>query len=197
MKQPPKKYRDILATGKALFWKHGYRRVTVEEICEESKVSKMTFYKYFPNKAELAKEVLDKLFRESMDQFKKLMLSDIPFEDKMELQIKMKSEGVQDISEEFVKDIYGDPESELFDFWRIKANEAIQIVIDLYQQAQNQGYIRQDIKIDFILYIIDKTFDFVNDDALISKYDTMQDLILEINRFFLYGILPHHSSGHD
>ncbi|MGW8314580.1 MAG: TetR/AcrR family transcriptional regulator [Bacteroidales bacterium] len=197
MKQLPKKYRDILATGKDLFWKHGFRRVTVEEICQESGVSKMTFYKYFPNKAELAKAILDKLFSESMNEFKKLMLSDIPFEKKMELQIKMKSEGTKDISEEFVKDIYGDPESELFDYWRGKAQESIQIVVELYRQAQSLGHIRQDIKIDFILYMINKTFELVNDDELISKYDTMQDLILEINRFFLYGILPYKSTGDD
>lgn len=196
MKNPPKKYRDILSTGKGLFWKHGYRRITVEEICQESGVSKMTFYKYFPNKAELAKVILDKLFSESMDAFKELMISDIPFEEKMERQIKLKSEGTRDISEEFVKDIYGDPESELFDYWREKADEAIQLVIDLYRQAQEKGWIRKDIKIDFILYMINKTFEFVNDDELISQYDTMQDLILEINRFFLYGILPHHTSAH-
>jgi AcrR family transcriptional regulator len=193
MKHPPKKYRDILATGKALFWKHGFRRVTVEEICQESGASKMTFYKYFPNKAELAKSILDKLFRKSMDEFSKLMHSDMPFEKKMEMQIKMKSEGTKDISEEFVKDIYGDPESELFDYWRGKAEEAIQVVVELYREAQIQGDIRQDIKIDFILHMINKTFELVNDDTLISKYDTMQELILEINRFFLYGILPHKS----
>ena len=197
MKQLPKKYRDLLVTGKNLFWKHGFRRVTVEEICQESKVSKMTFYKYFPNKVELAKAILDKMFNESMDQFRALMLSDIPFEEKMELQIRMKSEGTQDISQEFVKDIYGDPGSELFGYWREKASEVIQLVVELYRQAQDEGYIRKDIRIDFILYMINKTFEFVNDDELISKYDTMQDLILEINRFFLYGILPHHTSGHD
>ncbi len=197
MKKLPKKYRDLLVTGKNLFWKHGFRRVTVEEICQESRVSKMTFYKYFPNKTELAKAILDKMFNESMDQFSALMLSDIPFEEKMELQIRMKSEGTQDISQEFVKDIYGDPESELFGYWREKASEVILLVVELYRQAQDEGYIRKDIKIDFILYMINKTFDFVNDDELISKYDTMQDLILEINRFFLYGILPYKSSDHD
>lgn len=191
-----KKYRDILTTGKKLFWKHGYKRISVEEICQESGVSKMTFYKYFSNKSDLAKVILGNMFKQSMEQFRELMLSDIPFEEKMELQIKMKMEGTQDISEELVKDIYGDPESDLFEFWKEKAGEAIAVVIELYRQAQEKGWLRQDIKIDFILYMINKTFDYVNDDALISKYDTMQDLILEINRFFLYGILPHDTKSH-
>ena len=83
-----KKYRDIMETATRLFWKHGLRRVTIEEICQEAKVSKMTFYKYFPSKTELAKEIMQKMFDENMKVFDELMLSDIPFEEKMHRQIK-------------------------------------------------------------------------------------------------------------
>ncbi len=48
------KYKDILETGQELFWKFGFRRVTIEEICKEAGISKMTFYKYFSNKMDLA-----------------------------------------------------------------------------------------------------------------------------------------------
>ena len=47
------KYLDIFKTAKDLFWKYGIKRVSIEEICKEAKVSKMTFYKFFPNKIEL------------------------------------------------------------------------------------------------------------------------------------------------
>ena len=45
----PKK-EQILKTGKELFWKYGFKLVTIEEICKEAGVSKMTYYKYFTNK---------------------------------------------------------------------------------------------------------------------------------------------------
>jgi AcrR family transcriptional regulator len=180
-----------METAKRLFWKHGLRRVTIEEICQEANVSKMTFYKYFPNKIELVKEILDKMFEENMKVFDQLMLSDIPFEEKMHRQIKMKLQGTQDISEEFVKDIYGDPESELCIYWKEQSEQLIGRVIEHYKNAQQKGWLRKDVKIDIILYMINKSFDMVNDASLIAKYDTMQDLILEINRFFLYGILPY------
>ena len=192
-----KKFRDIVHTAKGLFWKHGLRRVTIEEICQEANVSKMTFYKYFPNKTELAKEILNRLFEENMKKFDKLMLADIPFEEKMHQQIKLKTEGTEDISEEFVKDIYGDPDSELAGYWKMRADGFIQKVIDHYTDAQQKGWLRTDVKIDFILYMINKTFEMVNDKALISKYDNMQELILEINRFFLYGILPYEKQADD
>lgn len=46
------KQQFILSAGKELFWKHGVKRVTVEEICVQASVSKMTFYKFFMNKRE-------------------------------------------------------------------------------------------------------------------------------------------------
>ena len=36
-----KKFQDIVATAKTLFWKHGIKRVTIEELCKEASASKM------------------------------------------------------------------------------------------------------------------------------------------------------------
>ncbi|MDH5400751.1 MAG: TetR/AcrR family transcriptional regulator, partial [Cyclobacteriaceae bacterium] len=54
-----RKYQAIFETAKELFWKYGIRRVTIEEICKEAGVSKMTFYKFFPNKVALANTILE------------------------------------------------------------------------------------------------------------------------------------------
>ncbi len=61
MKQPVKKNTETKLTeaGRSLFWKFGFTKVTVEEICQSAGVSKMTFYRYFENKTELAKRILD------------------------------------------------------------------------------------------------------------------------------------------
>jgi AcrR family transcriptional regulator len=186
-----KKYRDILAHSKKLFWKFGLKRVTVEELCHEAGVSKMTFYKYFSNKNELVLEILRRMFDENMEKFKDFMDADIPFEEKMKIQIQFKLEGTNDISEEFIKDVYGDSESEIQRYWHSRADEMIGEVVEYYRSAQEKGWLRRDLKIEFIIYIINKFFDFVKDDQLIAQYKTMQDLIMEINKFFLYGILPH------
>lgn len=55
------KYNALLETAKALFFRHGIRRVTIEEICAESKVSKVTFYKYFKDKNDLIRIIRDEL----------------------------------------------------------------------------------------------------------------------------------------
>lgn len=44
------KQRELIETAAQLFFKHGFKRVTVEEICRTAKVSKVTFYRYFAAK---------------------------------------------------------------------------------------------------------------------------------------------------
>lgn len=64
-----KKREDILITAGKLFNEFGFVNVGVDKIILESKVAKMTFYKYFPSKDDLIKECLlerDKMFREGI-----------------------------------------------------------------------------------------------------------------------------------
>jgi AcrR family transcriptional regulator len=48
----------ILACARELFFRHGFARVTVDEIAAELRISKTTFYKLFPGKEELFAEVI-------------------------------------------------------------------------------------------------------------------------------------------
>src|SRR5690554_4753007 len=101
-----KKYHSILENSRELFWKHGFRRVSIQEICEKAGVSKMTFYKYFPNKTELAKTVFLNVVEEGQVQFKNLILENISAEEKIEKLILFKAETTNNISKEFLNDFY-------------------------------------------------------------------------------------------
>ena len=57
-KNTSKSYQAIIDTAKTLFMKHGMRRITVEEICREASVSKMTFYRLFTNKEDVAEIII-------------------------------------------------------------------------------------------------------------------------------------------
>ena len=46
------------------------------------------------------------------------------------------------------------------------------------------------MKIEFVLYFMNHLFEMVKDEQLTSLYATPQDLIMELNNFFFYGILP-------
>ena len=192
MKTPVRneKLEAILKTSHELFWKFGIRRVTIEEICREANVSKMTFYRFFSNKAEIAQAVVKNLFDNMMDDYRKLMNEDIPFEEKIKKQLLMKFEGTKEISPELIKDVYDDRDSELFRYWKSRSDEMLQLVYEDYSHAQKMGWIRKDMKIEYIIYMSNKASEIVSDENLQKLYPDMQTLIMEIANTFFYGILP-------
>jgi len=183
------KYQDLLREGKALFWKHGISRVTVKEICEKAAVSKMTFYRFFDNKIDLAKTILEKVYQEGIEEYDTLMSQDIPYKEKVEELLKNKLKHSQDISAEFLADMHTNRHQELWDYVQEVTNERIQRIVADFKAAQERGDIRQDIKLEFILYLLQKTREMALDENLAKHYDTTQDLVMEITRFFFYGIL--------
>ncbi|MFW5657528.1 MAG: TetR/AcrR family transcriptional regulator [Bacteroidota bacterium] len=185
-----KKYRDILSTAHALFWKHGISRVSIEEICREANVSKMTFYRHFPDKIALAKTILNNMFDENYSKYRELMDSDVSYEEKVRQMLLAKYEGTKDISKELVKDIYTNKRLGLHKLWEKRASEMTKEVVQDFEKAQKEGLIRKDINLDFILYFNNKMTELIYDPKVAAMYETTQDLIMEIANMFFYGIFP-------
>src|SRR5690554_6703803 len=95
------KYVSLMLCSKELFWKHGFKRVSVQEICQKAGISKMTFYKFFKNKTELAKQVFTDEIVRGLEAFDRLIDSDIPVQEKLKQMLVLKAEGTQNISKEF------------------------------------------------------------------------------------------------
>lgn len=184
------KYQDILETAHHLFWKFGIRRVSVEEVCKEAGVSKMTFYRFFKNKIELARKVIDDIFEDAEEKYTALMNRDIPFEEKIKEQIIMKFEGTKDISEEIIKDIYSGWNKELHKIFMTYAARMTQRVQNDYIEAQKKGHIRKDVNINFIFYLSQKMAEMTTDPHLMAIYKTPQEAIMEFMNMLFYGILP-------
>jgi len=183
------KHKQILETSKALFWKFGFRRVTIEELCKEAGVSKMTFYKYFPNKIELVKTLMNRILTESLAKYKKITESDIPYPEKVIQMIQLKQEQVQTMSSEFFRDYVQSDDPELINFLNQLSRENLQMFTNDFKKAQETGDIRSDVKVEFIMYIMNHLVEMTHDDKLLNLYDEPQDLVMEITRFLFYGIL--------
>ncbi|RLD75839.1 MAG: TetR/AcrR family transcriptional regulator [Bacteroidetes bacterium] len=184
------KYQDIFKTGKKLFWKYGIKRVSIEEICKEANVSKMTFYKFFPNKIELAKTIMEVVIGKSLTQFDQLIHSNLSFPEKIKEMFIMKLEGTKDISVEFITDIYKSPDLGMQHYMEKQQQNSLAIFVDFLKDSQEKGLIRKEIKIDFIIFYMKQMSQMIEDEYLVSKYDHPQDLIMESMNFFFYGLLP-------
>ncbi len=188
---PSGKYEDILKTAQDLFWKHGFRRVSVEEICKKAGVSKMTFYRYFPNKIELAKTVFLNVVRDGQVKFRNIMQEGIPVKEKIKRIIEFKTEATNEISREFMEDFYLGSEPELKDFVNRTTSEVWNSLINDYRNAQEAGIFRKDFKPELLIQISFKFVDLLSDEKLTGLYDSPQEFILELTNLLTYGISPH------
>ncbi len=185
---PPKRDR-LLETARSLFYKHGIRRVTVEEICRTAGVSKVTFYKYFENKIDLAKALIVSLVAEKVRSFEGIMRLDLPYPEKMEKLVAMRLADAEDVSREFLQELYQSANPEIRDLLQRKTAEVIDVAIKHYTQAQRDGYIRPDIKPEFLMWLLNHMIDMVGDESLVRLYGSTRELTAELINFFLYGII--------
>ena len=184
------KYKDIMSTGKDLFWKYGMKRVTVEEICNEAKVSKMTFYKYFGNKDELALAIIKQMIDNTLKEFINLMESDVPFKKKVQGTVRMKMEQSGNISKEFLSDLYTGDYPELRAYIERKTKENLDLLMNYFVKAQERGDLRKGVKIEFMMYLLNQMIAMASDEKLTSLYDTVGELVMELTNLFFYGVLP-------
>jgi AcrR family transcriptional regulator len=185
-----RKYEALMKTAQDLFWKHGFRRVTIEEICQKAGVSKMTYYKYFSDKLELAKAIFDQVIREGMLKFREILASDIPNPEKIKTIILLKLEGTVDISKEFLEDFYSNSDSDLAKFVTAKTVEAWNSVLADIRVAQENGIFRKDINPEFMFYFLNNLKPYYTDENLLKLYSNPQELVMEMVNFCMYGHSP-------
>ncbi len=191
MSQLNKKQILLLETGRQLFWKYGFKRVTIEEICREAPTSKMTFYKYFPNKLELAKAVFDRVVDEGLTHFQNILHANLSPADKMKQMLMAKMQGTHDISKEFLADFYGDAELGLKGYIEQKTKDTWSAMRNDFETAQENGLFRKDLNPDFYIYVSQKMIDIINDPYLNSLYPSADQLVMEFTNLLLYGVTPH------
>lgn len=190
MENKTEKFEAVISAAKSLFWKHGIRRVTIEEICQVAGVSKMTCYKYFSNKTAIARYLLEDLFEKGMAAYKEIYCSNIPYAEKVKKTIELKIKNAHGLSQELIDDIYKYKDEELDKTIESIRNRVLEIYLEDLRTAQKNGEIRSDIKPEFIIYSIDRLTEMITDERLVSIYHDPDHMVSEVLSFFFYGIMP-------
>lgn len=186
-----KSAQKIISSSKDLFWKYGIRKVYVEDICEAADISKMTFYRYFDNKIEVLKLILLQEIVSNIIQYQSIMSAPILFKEKVSQVIDLKLKQNKNISLELMKDLHrSDPKlDDLKQELKAKQDHFLDLFKCDLVLAQSQGQIRENIKIEFIMYMIGQLGNIQEDPAFTQLYDNTADLSGELLNFFFYGIL--------
>jgi len=183
----PKKEGDILRTAENLFMQFGFGRVTVEEICREAKVSKVTFYKYFPNKLAVLEDYLTSRLKLGFKTFQRISEADASLQEKMQAMVAMKQSAVSQFTPVFMNSLQGSDESLLaiMGKWSQMGMDAMkQFFID----AQERGEIHPDYSVEFLLHVWNVLGADASSEAAIQIYgDDYVKLSTDFMNFLFFG----------
>jgi AcrR family transcriptional regulator len=193
--QDNKKYQNLINTARELFFKHGTKRVTIEEICEKADVSKMTFYKFFRNKEDLAMKILSELKDRIFSEQDEIMNQNIPFMDKIKGIMNHFIKTSEELEDIFLDEMWGTDEA-FMNFFSTLKNKSNQLMIDFIKKGQKEGVIRKSLKPELIMYLAEVMENVMNSGRMKTIVpDPHERLDLMLNLTF-YGIVDSDGQNH-
>jgi AcrR family transcriptional regulator len=182
----PEKKQKLIEAARDLFCLHGIRRVTIEEICRKANVSKMTYYKYFNDKADIARAVLDLFFSDGFKVFKDIIEEEISFPQKFEKILLLVTTEIHTAGPSFLEDLM-DSKSPLHAYFQDMQKKTTQWTMDFFKEAQKAGYINPDIKISFLLFMLDRVSDLLNHPELVKAMPDIEERANELALQLFHG----------
>ena len=147
--------RHVIAAARRQFFVHGFRRVSMDDLAAELRMSKKTLYACFPSKSSLVEAVLKDKFNEVAADLSRVA-SERSFD--MEEAIHRFLQRVQahaaEIHPSFVRDL-GRESPDLFRVVEHRRRRLIRRhVADLFNKGRKAGLIRKDIPVYLLIEIL-------------------------------------------
>ena len=180
IKKTSKKYRQIIETGKGLFLKFGPKRVTIEEICKEANVSKVTFYKYFENKKALIRAIRDELMDIGFSKFDEISALDISYPEKIKMMSKWRLEFFSQIQSEFL--------DEILEMDKV-VEESKKRYLKNITDAQRKGEIRSELSPELIWLVTEKLREITIEGSWRKIFDDYGQYQDQVRTMMFFGML--------
>ncbi|MFA6581383.1 MAG: TetR/AcrR family transcriptional regulator [Paludibacter sp.] len=188
MKLTKKEQIEQIATE--LFWKHGFKKVTIDEICKKANVSRKTFYTFFENKTALVIFLMNKLTEEAFVESQQIMNGDYTFEEKLEKSLQLKLQRNKDMSMEFVADFYNPDAAEILKCFNEIMGRSIVMLVDFLKNAQQSGDINPNLNLNYVLWLMQKQVEFCSSPELMHMFPDVDTLTRQLTQTLIYGIMP-------
>ena len=182
-------HSQLLKTTRELIWKQGVNKTSVEQICKEAGLSKMTFYRAYENKYDIVKEVLDENYSTMEDDYEEIFKRNIPFIEKVMELIYYNMESLKKISPDLIRDIVRQDHPQLKDYMRSKVEFHRDLSLKYIIIEQKKGNFRDDVKIEFISFFLMHINELVLDERLGDIYESTDELANQLTKMFYFGIL--------
>ncbi|KOY81196.1 TetR/AcrR family transcriptional regulator [Lysinibacillus macroides] len=184
-KRRDQKKKNILKAALTLFMEYGIHKVAIAEIAKKASVSQVTIYNYFDSKDNLVRFVFKFYVDQVWKEQKELLERNLPFNEKIKKIIFEKGTAASQISEKFFQDFMKDYASGQSYAEEIYEKEALPLLIKLFNEGREQGYIDAEVSDEAILFYL-KMFQ----EYLQREDSTKMALPIaeELTKLFFYGI---------
>jgi AcrR family transcriptional regulator len=185
------KRQKIITSTISLFQQtHDVKKVSLEAIAREARVSHTTIYNYFGTREALVYEVVKVLIRESIDKNTALIHSDIPFPQKLAGIVSGKLNMVSKLNREIVDKIVSQDQAIAPFIDKIYENEIKPLWLEILADGKKQGYIDPSLDDEALLIYLDvMKAGFASRQDLIQNVATKTDLYLTLAHIMFYGFL--------
>jgi AcrR family transcriptional regulator len=174
------KFDDLVETAKNLFYRHGVKRVTVEEICKKANVSKVTFYKYFSNKDAIVRHIRDELMEAGFAKYDEIVAMDISFPEKIDLITQWRIEFFSQMKSEFIEDIVS--------FEETMTEMKMRFMVNI-STAQAKGEVRTDLSPGLIWLAAEKLNEIAIDGSWKGVVSDYNELHRQLRTLYFHGLL--------
>lgn len=174
------KQEQLLEAARNLFMQHGFKRITVEEICRVASVSKMTYYKYFSDKAAIADVVVAELMEEGFAAYDEINRMDITYPEKVEKMTQWRIKFASQLDNDFIKEVLG-----MDALMGMMRDRFIQNIT----KAQADGEIDSDLSPEFIWIVTEKLNELILEDSWKSVFNNYGEFQKQMRKIYFHGIL--------
>lgn len=180
MRTKSSKYISLLDTAKVLFFQHGIKRVTIEEICAEANVSKVTFYKYFKNKNDLIRVIREELTQIGFKRLDEINALPLSYPEKVEMMTAWRMQFFASMKSDFIK--------EIIDINSI-SEEIKQRYLKNIRDAQQNGEIDPTLSPELIWLVTEKFNEIVKEGTWENYLPDHMQAQAQLRKLYFYGLL--------
>lgn len=171
-----------------LFSRHGFRRISVQDICQKANISRKTFYCYYDNKMSLVREILDTISKSTSEKYQQIMISQAPFSDKLIGILNLRMNALREISLDFMEDIIKSADSELEGYFQKEMDQNKNMILNFYRKAKRAGEIRNDISLSTIIQVQNLFLELCKSDTFRARFKDAASMMQQVSELYLFGI---------
>lgn len=184
------KKQQIEHKAKELFWKHGFKKVTIDEICKKANVSRKTFYTFYENKTALVLYIFNEVMDEAFKIYEGIVDSDLTFSEKIEKLFEYKFKNSADFSMEFVADFYNPEAGEILSLFNTSIEKSMTLMRDFFTKAQENRELNPELNLEYVMWLMQKSVELCGTEELMSLFPNADSMTRQVSQSLIYGIMP-------